>query len=184
MRRVRRAMATVSTKRARSLPSSTISALSRATSVPEPMATPTLASVSAGASLMPSPSIATTQPRPTRSLIRASLSSGSRSAWTSAMPSLPPTASATDFVSPVNRMVRMRIRARASTAGLASGRTLSATTIAPSSRPSRATRISDAAFSRDPKVRDTAIPRPISSARLPTRIVVPSISAQMPRPGV
>jgi hypothetical protein len=63
-------------------------ALSRATSVPDPMATPTVASVSAGASLMPSPSIATTRPCATSSLIRASLSSGNRSASTSPMPRL------------------------------------------------------------------------------------------------
>ena len=63
----------------RSLPSSTTSALSRATSVPEPIATPTLASASAGASLTPSPTMATMRPSPSTSVrTRASLSSGSR----------------------------------------------------------------------------------------------------------
>ncbi len=59
MRRVRRASCSVPTNLARSLPSRTMSALSRATSVPEPIATPTCAFIRAGASLMPSPTIAT-----------------------------------------------------------------------------------------------------------------------------
>src|SRR5712692_2444528 len=63
-----RAMRSVSTNLSRSFPSSTTLALSRATSVPEPIATPTLACISAGASLMPSPTMATFLPS-TRSLL-------------------------------------------------------------------------------------------------------------------
>jgi hypothetical protein len=57
MRRQQRATRSASTNRFRSLPFRTTSALSRATSVAEPTATPTLASVRAGASLMPSPTM-------------------------------------------------------------------------------------------------------------------------------
>jgi len=59
VRRQRRAMRTVSTSLTRLFPISTISALSRATSVPEPMATPTEACIRAGASFTPSPTMAT-----------------------------------------------------------------------------------------------------------------------------
>ncbi len=45
IRRVRRAIAGVSANRTRSFPRSTTSALSHATSVPEPIATPTVAAV-------------------------------------------------------------------------------------------------------------------------------------------
>ncbi len=58
----RRAMRTVSTNLVRSEPINTISELSRATSVPEPIATPTVACASAGASLTPSPTITTFLP--------------------------------------------------------------------------------------------------------------------------
>jgi hypothetical protein len=59
---VRRAIRIVSTSLDKSLPSRTTSALSRAASVPDPIAMPTLASTSAGASLTPSPTIATECP--------------------------------------------------------------------------------------------------------------------------
>ena len=52
-------MRTVSTNLPRSLPMSTTSALSIATAVPDPIATPTVACASAGASFTPSPIIAT-----------------------------------------------------------------------------------------------------------------------------
>ena len=57
-----------------------MSADSIATSVPAPMAMPTSDSVSAGASLTPSPVIATTSPRALTSLIFAAFWSGSTSA--------------------------------------------------------------------------------------------------------
>src|SRR5271155_3557648 len=52
------------------------SALSMATSVPVPIAIPTSASARAGASLMPSPAIATFRPSVLSALIRSCLSSG------------------------------------------------------------------------------------------------------------
>ncbi len=63
---------------------STIAAASLATSVPPcPMAMPMSACLSAGASLTPSPVIATTSPRPCRARTRRSFCSGSTRAKTS-----------------------------------------------------------------------------------------------------
>ncbi len=53
-----------------------ISLASRATEVPEPIANPTFALLSAGASLVPSPVTATTSPLPCKSLTNFSLSVG------------------------------------------------------------------------------------------------------------
>ena len=69
IQRQSRASWTVPTNFARLFPISIISALSRATSVPAPIATATLASLSAGASLIPSPSLATVRPFRTCSAI-------------------------------------------------------------------------------------------------------------------
>ncbi len=69
-------------------------ALSIATSVPVPMAMPTSACASAGASLMPSPAIATLRPSACSRLTWSALSSGSTSASASSMPSCRATASA------------------------------------------------------------------------------------------
>ncbi len=59
VRRQRRAIERVSTSFERSLPMRTTFALSRATSVPAPIATPTVAFIRAGASLTPSPTMTT-----------------------------------------------------------------------------------------------------------------------------
>jgi hypothetical protein len=93
--------------------------------------------------LIPSPTIATMRPAATRLLMRASFISGNKSAPTSLIPSSWATSFAIGSVSPVSRTLRMPMRFKASIARFASGRTVSATTIAPSSRPSRATKISD-----------------------------------------
>ena len=69
-------------------------ALSIATSVPVPMAMPTSAAARAGASLMPSPAIATTRPSLCSRFTTALFCSGSTSASTSSMPSCRATASA------------------------------------------------------------------------------------------
>ncbi len=70
----------------RSLRISTISADSMATSVPAPMAMPTSARARAGASLMPSPTMATFLPPSCRRRISRSLSCGSTSATTRSTP--------------------------------------------------------------------------------------------------
>src|SRR3990167_2461619 len=72
-----------------------------ATSVPVPIATPTSALASAGASLMPSPAMATMCPSFWSLSTSASLSAGLTSPCTSSMPSLAPTALAVVRPSPV-----------------------------------------------------------------------------------
>src|SRR3972149_11179335 len=67
-------------------------ALSMATSVPVPMAIPTWACASAGASLIPSPAMATMLPSPCRRFTASAFWSGRTSATTSSSPSLPATA--------------------------------------------------------------------------------------------
>ena len=86
-----------------------ISALSMATSVPAPIAMPTSAAARAGASLMPSPIMATLCPWVFSWLIFFSLSWGSTSATTSSMPSRFLTASAVRLLSPVSMTTRMPI---------------------------------------------------------------------------
>ena len=78
MRLHRRAILSTSTTFSRSFPRRSTLALSRATSVPEPIAIPTLASISAGASLIPSPTIATVLPAPRSSRTRSSFCCGSK----------------------------------------------------------------------------------------------------------
>jgi hypothetical protein len=80
MRRHRRASASVFTTVMRSLPMSITSALSRATSVPDAMAMPTLACMGAGVSLIPSPTTATVLPSTKSDLKRSTLSFGRSSA--------------------------------------------------------------------------------------------------------
>jgi hypothetical protein len=77
-----------------------------ATSVPPPIAMPTSAAASAGASLMPSPTIATASRRPhVRATIEA-LSCGSTSACTSSMPSALATGAPRPALSPDSMTVR------------------------------------------------------------------------------
>ncbi len=70
--------------------------------MPAPIATPTSAVRSAGASFTPSPTIATRLPRPWSSRILSTFSSGSTSANTMSIPSSAATASATGRASPVS----------------------------------------------------------------------------------
>ncbi len=72
-----------------------------ATSVPVPMAMPMSAWASAGASLMPSPTIATTLPAACSRLTSWALRSGSTSARTFVMPACRAMASAVSRLSPV-----------------------------------------------------------------------------------
>ena len=96
------------------------------------MATPTLAAASAGASLTPSPTIATIAPAATRALTRSSFASGSSSASTSLIPEFARhRRRRLGFASPVSKIVRMPMRCSASMAPRASGRTVSARAIAP-----------------------------------------------------
>ena len=73
-----------------------------ATSVPVPIAIPTSAAASAGASLTPSPAIATTRPSACRRRTTSALRSGSTSASTRSIPTARATTSAAARLSPVS----------------------------------------------------------------------------------
>ena len=103
-----------------------------ATSVPAPMAIPVSARVSAGASFMPSPTMATL-PCFIRPRITASLPSGSTPAITSSTPACLPIASAVFLLSPVSITTRMPILRSSFTASVLSSFMTSATAIIPSS---------------------------------------------------
>ena len=178
--------------------SSTRSAASRATSVPDfPIATPMFASCSAGASFTPSPVIATTWPRRRSATAMRSLSSGetratttpswstiSPSAWSSAgrsalvrtgspsrrSPTSVAMAAAVSGWSPVIMARRTWARRQASTASCTSGR-------GGSSMPTRPSRVSpcsaSASVSTGPGV---ASRRATASTRRP-RLVIADTSA-------
>ena len=117
---------------------STTSADPIATSVPAPMAMPMSARASAGASLMPSPTIATLCPACCSSRTLSSFWSGSTPATTSSTPTLRATASAVRRWSPVSSRVRTPMARRRSTAAALVGLTGSATAISPSTLPEQA----------------------------------------------
>src|SRR5881397_3307365 len=91
----------------RSPPTSVTPALSSATSAPAPIAMPTWARARAGASLMPSPAMATTRPSASRRATTSPFAWGSTSAYTSSMPSRRATASAVVRLSPLTMTTRM-----------------------------------------------------------------------------
>ena len=118
---------------ARSSVMSAMSAVSIAASLPAaPIAMPRLARAMAGASLTPSPTMATVPYFATSSSTALTLSSGSSSAWTSSMPTWRAIASAVARLSPVSMIRCSTPRARRSPiTPAASGRTVSATAIRP-----------------------------------------------------
>jgi len=87
------------------------------------MATPRSACASAGASLMPSPTMATRRPRAWRSRTRAAFSAGSTSAMTCSIPTWRATASATARASPVTSHTTIPNAFSSRTAAAASGLT-------------------------------------------------------------
>ena len=115
----------------RSLCISTISALSIATSVPAPIAIPVSADASAGASLTPSPIIATLCPAALSFAISASFSSGSTPAITLSIPTCSFMALAVTSLSPVNITTSMPIFLNSLIAALELSFTTSATAIIP-----------------------------------------------------
>ena len=116
---------------------STTSALSMAMSVPAPMAMPTSARASAGASLMPSPTMAT-RPCAERRRISRSLSSGSTPAMTSSAPTRRWIACAVRSLSPVSITVRKPMARNSSSAAALEGLTVSATATRPHTLPPQA----------------------------------------------
>ena len=113
----------------------TTSAASMATSVPAPMAMPVPARVRAGASLMPSPTMATL-PFSLRARITLSLPSGRTPAITWSTPACRPMASAVRWLSPVSITTRMPMACSWRMASGLSSLMVSATAMTPSSRPS------------------------------------------------
>src|SRR5919106_426113 len=141
VRSVRRARATPSAAARRSPETSVMSEASIATSVPVPIAIPRSACARAGASLTPSPTIATTWPCSCRRRTSATLSAGCTSATTSSIPTSEATRLAASRLSPVSRIgVKPRPRSSA-TASLLVGLTVSRTVSVARGRPSHETAI-------------------------------------------
>ena len=130
--RLRRIAAGTSLKR---LFINTTSAASMAISVPAPMAMPISARVNAGASFMPSPTIATL-PLLCRDRITASLPSGRTPAMTSFTPACLPMAFAVRSLSPVSMTTSMPMFCSSCTAWGLSSLMTSATAMIPASLPS------------------------------------------------
>ena len=108
-----------------------------ATSAPAPMAMPISARVRAGASLMPSPTMATL-PLAFKPRITLSLPSGNTPAMTSSTPACLPMALAVFSLSPVSMMTRRPIFRSSVTAWAVSSLITSATAMMPSRFPSAA----------------------------------------------
>ncbi|MNP14542.1 hypothetical protein D3C76_1068720 [compost metagenome] len=159
-----------------------------ATSVPPPMAMPMSAAASAGASLIPSPTMATT-PSCLSAATVAALSAGSTSACTSSMPRASATTLALPRLSPVSRWLLMCWACRVSMACAAPGLRLSPKANRPTTfgcaprsishdsvRPSASQAWAWAA--KSPGCR----PLSSSSRRLPSASSRPSTRPAMPRP--
>ena len=159
---------------------------SMATSVPVPIATPTSACARAGASLTPSPTIATGLPVACRRRIWACFSSGRTSDRTRSMPSWRAMARAVASLSPVS-ITTSRPRWRSSaTAAAALGFSVSAMANTATGRPSMAanTGVLPSAAKPAAAVRSSAAassPAPTKSAR-PTTTRRPLTTALTPWP--
>ncbi len=161
------------------------SADSTAISDPLPIATPRSARASAGASLIPSPTIATTCPARWISATTSALSAGSIPARTrsGAMPTASATTRAAASASPETSQISIPPRA---------GRARRRLPLDGSDRRSRRPRRADRRSRRRPSRRPgtarvdpgpIAIPCSSSRRRLPTTITRPSTIALTPRPG-
>mmetsp|Transcript_3329 Transcript_3329/g.11702 ORF Transcript_3329/g.11702 Transcript_3329/m.11702 type:complete len:215 (-) Transcript_3329:1545-2189(-) len=125
----------------RSFCTSTMSADSIAMSVPAPMAMPTSAVASAGESLMPSPTMATTMPRDCSCLTLSTFCVGRTSANTCVIPTLAATAAAVYLLSPVTIHTSTPLRWSSLTVQNASFLTESWITAMPRTSRSSATKI-------------------------------------------
>ena len=170
IRRVRRASARTSPSRSSRSTVSTASAASEEALDPRaPMATPTSARASAGASLIPSPTMMTGA-RPRSARTASSLSAGVRSASTSSTPITAPTASATSARSPVTMTIRLIPPSRsARMVRAASGRSGSSRTSAPAGTPSIGDEDGQRAVEPGPAARRLRPPGPAGHAR-PARL--------------
>src|SRR6266508_4507957 len=121
----------------RSPPSRVRSLASMATSVPLPMAIPRSAWTSAGASLTPSPTIATVLPWACRRAISPTLSAGMTSASARSMPTLAAIAAAVVWLSPVSMATSRPMACSRATCSAAPGLSVSATASTPRTSPSQ-----------------------------------------------
>mmetsp|Transcript_21806 Transcript_21806/g.64345 ORF Transcript_21806/g.64345 Transcript_21806/m.64345 type:complete len:201 (+) Transcript_21806:1037-1639(+) len=174
---------------ARDARTSTTSAASTATSVPEPMATPTSAWARAGASLMPSPTMATRRPSSCSAATARALCLGSTSAWVrlSSTPRSRATARAVRTLSPVRMLTRKPASRRALTTAAASGFKVSATATTAWATPSTQHRIAVLPSASRPAMQwftEEATRTPFSAAqsRLPRTTVLPSTLQRTPLP--
>ena len=151
-------------------------ALDMATSVPVPMAMPTSALASAGASLMPSPAIATLRPSGLQPLDQRGLVFRRTSPWTSSMPSARATACAVVAPSPVAITTRSPLACNAAIVGLAEDLIGSATASSPNKRPSPARNITLAPSARRPSASVVSEATSMLSASIKARL--PSNSAR------
>ena len=185
---VRRDSAIAATTPRRSPPARVMSEAAMATSAPVPTATPTSAVASAGASLMPSPTMATTCRRPAgRGPARPSgAAAPRRGTWSIAASAA--TDRAVAALSPVSIHTSRPSAFSWATAPAESGLTGSATTIRPAASPSTAANIgvwpAAAAGPAAGVSAVTSMPASVRSAALPTRTRRPWTVASMPRPGI
>ena len=183
-RPIRRAMATSrGSERIR-----TTSAVSTATSVPAPMAIPKSACASAGASLTPSPTMATRLPASMSSLTLAALSPGSTSAMTLVMPSSAAIRAAVAALSPVSITTSTPRSRNSATAAAEVGRTASAMPKTATARPSTAASTEVLPAAASASCRGPSTPTSTDSAsisrRLPTATRCPSTVATAPCPAM
>ena len=194
IRRERRAIRMASGSRSRRSTAITRSAASELAVAPRaPIATPTSAVASAGASFSPSPTITRIPAALSRSSATAStLSAGVRSARTASTPIAAPTMSATPAWSPVTITIRRTpARRRERMTRGVSGRIGSSRTSAPASRPSAATQTAVApsivARRRTSRAQAGSMAIDVSwtaNATVPTRTSIPSTTPETPAPGV
>ena len=176
-----------STASIRSLFISTTSAEEIATSVPAPIAIPTSARASAGASLMPSPTIATLRPAACFSRTMRSLSCGRTSAMTSRTPSSDAIAAAVFLLSPVKSVTSMFIFSSVCTAARLVGLSTSATANTPATLRFAAKNSGVLPAAANFALRSfiepgTASPLASSIRSLPAMHGTPSTEARMPCP--
>ena len=158
-----------------------------ATSVPVPMARPRSAWASAGASLTPSPTIATTRPSACRRRTTSTLSAGRTSAMTSSMPTSAATARAVVSLSPVSSTGRRPSAFSDAIASAELGLTVSATTNTARAWPSQPAAIAvwplaSAARRAASSSGVRCIAESASSAGRPTTSACPSTTPSTPRP--
>ena len=165
---------------------SVIWALFIATSVPVPIAMPTSALANAGASLMPSPAIATTRPSRCNFSTSASLSAGLTSPCTSSMPRRTAIALAVVMPSPVAMMIRRPAALSVARASGVLALTGSDTASKPWSRPSTARYMTLAPSRRKASAcgtrLSTAIPACCISTVLPSASERPATLPRTPMP--